>query len=134
MNKREITLIAFADFSRAFDTVDLAIIIKKLHTIGFSHSSLKKQLVQVNDRQSNPADVLFGVPQRSILGRVPCFYFFLFRFVTRTGTPQPHEPITVGPYHLTHPVYFPCGRKPECQEETHDFRQSVEFYSFHMRT
>ena len=43
-------------------------------------------------------------------------------------------PITVGPFCLTHPVNFPCGRKPEYPEETHDFRQSVDFYSFHMRT
>jgi hypothetical protein len=35
---------------------------------------------------------------------------------------------------LTHPVNFPCGRKPEYPEKTHDFRQSVDFYSFHMRT
>ena len=48
--------------------------------------------------------------------------------------PQQRETITVGPHYLTHPVYFPCGRKPERPEETHDFRQSVDFYSFHMRT
>ena len=62
------------------------------------------------------------------------FYFFLFNFATRAGTPQQREPITLGPYHLTYPVYFPCGRKPECLEETHDIWQSVDFYSFHMRT
>jgi hypothetical protein len=27
---------------------------------------------------------------------------------------------------LTHPVSFPCGRKPEHLEKTHDFRQSVD--------
>ena len=27
---------------------------------------------------------------------------------------------------LTHPVNFPCGRKPENPEKTHDFRQSVD--------
>jgi hypothetical protein len=37
-------------------------------------------------------------------------------------------------HRITHPVNFPCGRKPEYPEETHDFRQSVDFYSFHMRT
>ena len=42
-------------------------------------------------------------------------------------------PITVDPFCLTHPVNFPCGRKPEYPEETHDFQQSVDFYSFHMR-
>jgi hypothetical protein len=39
-----------------------------------------------------------------------------------------------GPFYLTHPVNFPCGRKPEYPEKTHDFRQSVDFYSFRMRT
>jgi hypothetical protein len=27
---------------------------------------------------------------------------------------------------LTHPVNFPCGRKPERPEKTHDFRQGVD--------
>jgi hypothetical protein len=27
---------------------------------------------------------------------------------------------------LTHPVNFPCGRKPEHPEKNHDFRQSVD--------
>jgi hypothetical protein len=43
-------------------------------------------------------------------------------------------PITVGPFYLTHPVNFPRGRKPEYPGKTHDFRQSVDFYSFHTRT
>jgi hypothetical protein len=53
---------------------------------------------------------------------------------TRAGSPQQHMPITVGPFCLTHPVNFPCGRKPEYPEEIHDFRQSVAFYAFRMRT
>jgi hypothetical protein len=49
---------------------------------------------------------------------------------TRAGSPQQHMPITVGPFYLTHPVNFPCGRKPEYPGETHDFRQSVDFLLF----
>ena len=60
--------------------------------------------------------------------------FIYLALPTRAGSPQQHIPITVGPFCLTHPVNFPCGRKPEYPEETHDFRQSVDFYSFHMRT
>jgi hypothetical protein len=59
--------------------------------------------------------------------------FILFIYLalpTRAGSPQQHMPITVGPFCLTHPVNFPCGSKPEYPEETHDFRQSVDFYSF----
>jgi hypothetical protein len=63
------------------------------------------------------------------------FYLFIYLALpTRAGSPQQHMPITVGPFCLTHPVNFPCGRKPEYPEETHNFRQSVDFYSFHMRT
>jgi hypothetical protein len=60
--------------------------------------------------------------------------FIYLALPTRAGSPQQHMPITVGPFCLTHPVNFPCGRKPEYAEETHDFRQSVDFYSFHVRT
>ena len=76
MKKREVTLIAFADFSKAFDTVDYLTVLRKLHAIGFSTSSLtwvlnyltsRKQFVQVNDKQSDPLNVHFGVPQESIL-------------------------------------------------------------------
>ena len=40
MKKREVTLIAFADFSKAFDTVSYRTIIKRLHSTGFSHGAL----------------------------------------------------------------------------------------------
>jgi hypothetical protein len=41
-------------------------------------------------------------------------------------------PITVGPFYLTHPVNFSCGRKTEYPGKTHDSRQSVDFfYSSH---
>jgi hypothetical protein len=33
-------------------------------------------------------------------------------------------------FYLTHPVNFPCGRKPEYPGKTHDFRQSVDFLLF----
>ena len=36
--------------------------------------------------------------------------------------------------YLTHPVNFPCVRKPEYPEKTHNLPQSVDLCSFHMRT
>ena len=60
-------------------------------------------------------------------GFVTPYFFFLFSFATRAGSPQQREPVTVGPYYLTHPVNFPCGRKPEYPDKTHDFRQSVAY-------
>ena len=59
--------------------------------------------------------------------------FFLFSFATRAGSPLQREPITVGPYYLSHPVNFSCGRKPEYPGKIHDFRLSVD-YTLHMRT
>jgi hypothetical protein len=35
---------------------------------------------------------------------------------------------------LTHPVNFPCGRKPERPEKTHDFRKSVDWLFSHEST
>ena len=76
MNKGEITFIAFTDFSKAFDTVDFEVIIKKLQIIGFSHSSLnwilnyltgRKQLVQVNATIQTSRHIVW-LPQGSILG------------------------------------------------------------------
>ena len=79
MKNGEITLIAFADFSKAFDTIDYSIVIRKLNAIGLSKPALLwflsyltngRQFVQVSDKQSSLADVLFEVPQGSVLGPV----------------------------------------------------------------
>ncbi|CAB4002145.1 Hypothetical predicted protein, partial [Paramuricea clavata] len=79
MKKGEVTLIAFADFSKAFDTVEYATVFKKLHNVGFSHDAIywvlnylagRKQYVQIDEKQSQVVDVQFGVPQGSILGPV----------------------------------------------------------------
>jgi hypothetical protein len=49
---------------------------------------------------------------------------------TRAGSPQQRKPITVGPFYLTHPVNFPCGRKPEYPGKTHDFGRALTFLLF----
>ena len=54
----------------------------------------------------------------------------LWSLATGAGSPQEREPITVGPYYLSHPVNSPCGREPEYPEKTHDFRQSVDYTLF----
>ena len=58
-------------------------------------------------------------------------FFILLRHKNRVTTTAYAD--AVGPYHLNHHVNFPCGRKPEYPEKTHDLRQSVDLYSFHTR-
>ena len=65
------------DLSKAFDCLPHELLIAKLDAYGFDKSSLKlihsylsnrKQRVKVNDRYSSWSEILFGVPQGSILG------------------------------------------------------------------
>ena len=79
MKRSEVTMAVLADYSKAFDTVDHGVLLKKLHRLGFSKSyplwlssylTGRKQFVQINDNISQEVDVSFGVPQGSILGPV----------------------------------------------------------------
>ena len=79
MNRSEVTLAVFADFSKTFDTVDYKTLLKHLNNLGFSHSFLhlisdyltdRQQYVQVDDKFSDRLKVQFGVPQGSILGPI----------------------------------------------------------------
>ena len=79
MNRGEVSLMVFADYSKAFDTVRLSTALKRMHRLGFSGSFLKwminylsdrRHFVQIDDRRSDMAHVAFGVPQGSILGPV----------------------------------------------------------------
>ena len=76
MKKGEITLALFTDYSKAFDTVEFQVLLKKL---GFPKKFLiwtysylegRQQFVQIDDRKSGLLPVAFGVPQGSILGPV----------------------------------------------------------------
>ena len=67
----------FADLSKAFDTVDHEILLKKLNHYGIrgmannlikSYLSNRKQYVQIGDTKSNLLDINCGVPQGSVLG------------------------------------------------------------------
>ena len=79
MRKGEVTLAIFADFSKAFDTVNYKTLLSHLNNLGFSKHLLKLlssylsnryQYVQVDDRVSKRLLVNFGVPQGSILGPI----------------------------------------------------------------
>ncbi|KAG6438934.1 hypothetical protein O3G_MSEX000342 [Manduca sexta] len=67
----------FLDLSKAFDTVSIPILLKKMELIGIrgvshawfsSYLSFRKQCVKVNNNISDCMDISFGVPQGSILG------------------------------------------------------------------
>lgn len=79
MKKGELTMAIYADFSKAFDTVDYLKILEKWHEMKFSNHFLQwvlgyviggRQFVQVNDKTSELLDTKFGVPQGFILGPV----------------------------------------------------------------
>ena len=67
----------FLDLAKAFDSVDHSILIRKLKHYGIrglplqllrSYLSDRNQFVKLNDANSSLIDILFGVPQGSILG------------------------------------------------------------------
>ena len=76
MKRDEVSLMVFADYSKAFDTVCFKTVLTKMHALGFSnefltwmvyHLSDGRQFVQIDDKTSS-IETLFGVPQGSILG------------------------------------------------------------------
>ena len=73
------------------------------------------------------AKYMYVIGLLDFLRNTNMLFVYLFTFVTRARSPQQRETISVGSCTLTHPVKFPCGRKPENPEKTHDFQQSVDF-------
>ena len=77
INEHKINKSIFIDFSKAFDTIDHFILLKKLEryfidtpAINLIQNYLKnrKQCVAVNDRVSKLKNLSYGVPQGSVLG------------------------------------------------------------------
>ena len=78
-NDSKITQGIFLDFSKAFDTIDHSILIKKLPFYNFSsdacnllesYLSNRKQFVKIDDFKSSLKEVRIGVPQGSVLGPI----------------------------------------------------------------
>ena len=77
LDKGQLPLAIFLDLSKAFDTIDHDILIRKLHFYGMAGNSLnwfksyltnRKQYVQFKDSISSYSMIKTGVPQGSILG------------------------------------------------------------------
>ena len=71
MKRGEVSLMVFADYSEAFDTVCFKTVLTKMHALGFSNEFLtwmvhylfdRGQFVQIDDKTSSIETVLFGVP------------------------------------------------------------------------
>lgn len=76
-NDKKFTVGVFLDLSKAFDTMDHGILMKKLYHYGIrgtaydwisNYLSHRKQFVSYNDTKSDYENVTCGVPQGSILG------------------------------------------------------------------
>ena len=77
LSKKQISLLILIDFSKAFDMVDHDVLLEKLYRYGIrgiahewfkSYLKGRKQYVTINGKKSSTLDMLYGVPQGSILG------------------------------------------------------------------
>lgn len=77
LDKGNKCLSIFIDLKKAFDTVSVPILLRKLEKIGVRGTTLsifqnylsnRKQMVKLNQHTSNLTDVHYGVPQGSVLG------------------------------------------------------------------
>ena len=76
-DKKLISLLLFVDFRKAFDLVDIDLLLLKLFHYGFNNDALKlmrdyfsnrQQLIKLRDSLSDISEIVLGVPQGSVLG------------------------------------------------------------------
>ena len=75
----EFALVLYLDIKKAFDTVDIGLLLEKLRKYGVRHTSIniissylsgRTQCVKIRNTFSSFRDVIMGVPQGSILGPI----------------------------------------------------------------
>ena len=76
-NEKISTATVLLDFSKAFDTIDHNILVKKLECYGIrvksnewfcSYLANRRQYVEINEKKSIASPISCGVPQDSVLG------------------------------------------------------------------
>ena len=85
LNDKKHLLTIYLEFSKAFDTISIDILMKKLDNYGFrgeiyswilSYLTSRMQHVSINDSSSDLLLTNMGVPQGSTMG-APAFYLYL---------------------------------------------------------
>ena len=111
LDKGDVTGALLTDLSKAFDCISHDLLIAKLHAYGFDTDSLRlihsylserQQRAKIDSTFSSWADIIYGVPQGSILGPLLFNIFindmFLFTKVTKiTNYADDNTPYVCGP-------------------------------------
>ena len=84
MENQDFTALTLLDLTAAFDTIDHRILLDRLKewfgldglALDWVVSYLKYhfQSVQISSTRSNPIELIFGVPQGSVLASAPVYY------------------------------------------------------------
>lgn len=93
LDNKELSVGIFVDLSKAFDTINHSLLLKKLTHYGIrgiawewfhSYLSKRSQQVSINNIISNPLSITCGVPQGSILG--PSLFLLYINDIYKTST------------------------------------------------
>ena len=77
MDQKQVTALVLLDFSKAFDSIEHGILLRKLRELGVSMQAMewfrsyltdRNQRVRIRCEVSGPCQVAYSVPQESILG------------------------------------------------------------------
>lgn len=97
MDNRLLTILGLLDFSNAFNTVDIDVLLSLMHSFGITESATdwfrsyllgRRQRVTINETVSAWCDIRSGVPQGGVLS--PLLFSMYINSITREVTSQYH--------------------------------------------